>query len=102
MFAALQSDAGRERVRAVGRNPDELDTIILLEDGQVFDRSTAAVRIARRLRAPWPLAYALVVVPRFIRDPIYNWIARHRYRWFGRMDECLLPTEELLSRFLSQ
>jgi predicted DCC family thiol-disulfide oxidoreductase YuxK len=73
----------------------------LIDQGRVYARSTAALRIARRLSFPWPLVYALIVVPRPLRDLFYDVIARNRYRWFGKRDACLIPTPELRKRFLA-
>ena len=74
-------------------------TLVLVEDGRTFTRSTAALRIARQLRFPWPLAYALIVIPRPVRDALYDFVARHRYQWFGRQDDaCRIdspPTAQL-------
>jgi predicted DCC family thiol-disulfide oxidoreductase YuxK len=98
-FAPLQSDAA---VRLLGVAPPLLpDSLVLLEDGRLFTRSTAALRVARGLRFPWPLAYVLVAVPRPMRDWVYDVVARNRYRWFGRRDVCMVPTPELRSRFLN-
>ena len=99
-FAALQSDIGGDLLARSGYRGRALDSIVLLEDGRVFDRSTAALRIARRLRGGWPLLAAFLVVPRPIRDAVYEWIARNRYRWFGREESCRIPTPELRHRFL--
>ena len=99
-FAALQSDAARRLVGGL-RIPGSLpDSIVLVEDGRAFLKSTAALRIARGLRAPWPLAYGLVVVPRALRDRVYDLVARRRYGWFGRRDTCMVPAPELRSRFI--
>jgi len=99
-FGALQSAAAR-RVLELHDAPDPLpDTIVLVEDGRVFTGSTAALRIARRLTFPWSLASALLAVPRPFRDWIYAIVARHRYRWFGRRDHCLVPTPALRARFI--
>ena len=100
-FASLQSDAGRRVLRSTGVAEPVPDSIVLVESGRAFMRSTAALRIVRRLRAAWPLAYAFIVVPRPIRDWVYDLIARHRYRWFGRRDRCMVPTAELRDRFLA-
>jgi predicted DCC family thiol-disulfide oxidoreductase YuxK len=98
-FAALQSDAA---VRLLGVAPPPLpDSLVLIEDGRLFTRSTAALRVARGLRFPWPLAYVFVAVPRPVRDWVYDAVARNRYRWFGRRDVCMVPTPELRSRFLN-
>ena len=99
-FASLGSDAA-VRLLGGGPVPDPLpDSLVLVEDGQVFTRSTAALRIARRLTFPWPLAYVLVLVPRSLRDLIYDGIARRRYRWFGRRQSCMIPGPALRDRFL--
>lgn len=98
-FAPLQSDAAR---RLLGAAPQPLpDSLVLVEDGRLFTRSTAALRVARGLRFAWPLAYLLVAVPRPMRDWVYDVVARNRYRWFGRRDVCMVPTPELQSRFLN-
>ena len=76
------------------------DSVVLIEDGRVYTRSTAALRIVRRLVFPWPLIYALMVVPRPLRDMVYDLIARHRYWWFGKRDACMVPTPEIRARFL--
>ena len=97
-FAPLQSEAAR---RLLERAPQPLpDSLVLVEDGRLFTRSTAVLRIARGLRFPWPLAYVFVAVPRPVRDWVYDAVARNRYRWFGRRDVCMMPTPELRARFL--
>jgi predicted DCC family thiol-disulfide oxidoreductase YuxK len=99
-FAALQSAVARELL-ARHANPDRMpDSVALVEEGRLFNRSTAALRIARRLTFPWPLAYAFILVPRPLRDWIYDLVAKRRYGWFGRRDQCLVPTAELRSRFI--
>lgn len=98
-FCPLQSALGRALVDAHGGTA-ELDTIYLVEDGRLYDRSTAALRVLRGLRMPWPLLSAFLVVPRPVRDAVYNFIGRRRYRWFGRQDRCPLPDAGLAARFL--
>jgi predicted DCC family thiol-disulfide oxidoreductase YuxK len=99
-FAPLQSTYAREALERQACGAGDLSTIVLLEDGKCYLRSTAALRIARRLSGAWPLLYGLIVVPRPLRDAVYGWVARNRYRWFGRTDACRIPTPELQSRFL--
>ena len=101
-FAPLQSEAAeRMLVGDLATDREALDSIIVVEDGKVYERSDAALRIARRLGAPWPAAYYLfILVPRFLRDAVYKFIARNRYRWFGRSEQCRVPTPELRARFL--
>ena len=100
-FVSLQSDSGRKIVEGHGRNPEDVDTILLLENGRLYERSTVALRVARALTVPWPLLYALIVVPPPLRDLVYRWIARNRYRWFGKTDACMMPTPDMRARFLS-
>jgi predicted DCC family thiol-disulfide oxidoreductase YuxK len=102
-FASLQSAAAAGLLGAFGipAPVGDPESLVLIDDGKVYQSSTAALRIARRLRGIWKLAYALIVIPPFARDAIYRWIARNRYRWFGKADQCRVPTPELRARFLS-
>lgn len=99
-FASLQSPVGERIVQQLRPGTRDLYSIIFLKEGRVFDRSTAALEIARLLGPPWSLLYVFRIVPRFLRDAIYNLIARYRYRLFGKKDECMIPTPELKARFL--
>jgi len=99
-FAPLESNAAAALLRERGVTDPLPDSVVLVEQEGVFVRSDAPLRILRRLRFPWPLAYALIVIPRFIRDRAYDAIAARRYRWFGRREACLVPTPELRRRFL--
>jgi predicted DCC family thiol-disulfide oxidoreductase YuxK len=99
-FASLQSPVGialREQHQIDTRS---IDTLVLIDNGKAYTRSTAALRIARLLNAPWPLCYAAIVIPRPLRDAAYDFIARHRYRWFGKSEACLMPKPEWKERFL--
>lgn len=99
-FATLTSDAA---ARALATEPGARqlpDSVILVEDGRVFTRSDAALRILRRLTFPWSLVYGLIVLPKGLRDHVYDAIARRRYRWFGRRDQCMIPGPSIRSRFL--
>jgi predicted DCC family thiol-disulfide oxidoreductase YuxK len=95
-FASLQSAAARRLL--AGAVPPE--TIVLIEAGKTYTKSCAALRIARGLRFPWPLLYGFVAVPRPLRDLVYDWVARHRYAWFGKRESCMLPAPELRGRFM--
>lgn len=100
-FAALQSDAGVELRKRISSNGKiDLESVLLEEDGKVYDRSTAALRIARKLSGLWPLMYIFIIVPKFIRDAVYNFIGRNRYKWFGKQESCWVPTPDLKARFL--
>jgi len=101
LFAALQSDTGRALLRDLELPPGFLDSMVLFEDGRVFTRSEAALRVARHLRAPWSWGRMFFLLPRVLRDPLYDAIARRRYRWFGRDDDaCLVPDTRMRDRFL--
>ncbi|CAM3486272.1 thiol-disulfide oxidoreductase DCC family protein [Saccharibacillus brassicae] len=100
-FASLQSDLGKELAGGTGfEDSGEPNTLVLIENGRRYVRSAAALRIARRLRFPWPLLYALIVVPRPLRNAVYRYIARNRYRWFGKDDTCPIPPPSVRKRFL--
>ncbi len=101
VFAPLQSELARGVLRHFGLPEDRLETLVLVEGDECVLRSTAVLRIARRLRAPWSLLYALVVVPRALRDWGYGIFAARRYRWFGKRDACAVPAPQHRDRFLA-
>lgn len=80
---------------------EEMNSVVLLRGGVAFTRSDAVLQLVRYLAMPWPLLAVLQVVPSALRDYVYDWIARNRYRWFGYKEVCFLPAPELQSRFLS-
>lgn len=101
-FGALQTAAAAALLTRNQLAPDSLETIVFIDDkGEVHQRSGAALRICKHLSGLWPLMQVFLVIPPFIRDPVYNFIARNRYRWFGKRDSCMMPTPDLRSRFLS-
>jgi predicted DCC family thiol-disulfide oxidoreductase YuxK len=99
-FLTLQSEKGKKIVERYNLDPENLQTVILLENGKIYTRSTAALRIAKKLRGAWKLFYAFVIVPTFIRDFFYNIIAKNRYRWWGQKDACMVPTPDVRKKFL--
>jgi predicted DCC family thiol-disulfide oxidoreductase YuxK len=102
-FAALQSDAARRACIEAGAAPPaavDPDSVIVIADGRVLDRSDAALAIAARLPFPWPLFGVFRILPRGLRDWLYRLVARNRYRWFGKSDACMVPTPELRARFI--
>lgn len=99
-FASLQSEIGEKLLREGGLPVGTLNTVVLIENGRYYTESAAALRIVRRLKQPWPLLYAFIAVPAPLRNVIYRWVARNRYRWFGKEEACLLPTPEIRNRFL--
>lgn len=100
-FASLQSKAAAALLSGHPATMPRPDSVVFVEGDRLSTQSTAALRIARALGFPWSLAYALVIVPAPLRDAVYDWVARNRYRWFGKRDVCMVPTPELRARFLS-
>lgn len=99
-FASLQSGFAKEKLAPYGIVPDQHQSIILLRDGKVYQQSSAALRIAKNLSWLWPLLYGFIIIPPFIRDALYRFVANNRYRWFGKRESCWLPDAALKSRFL--
>lgn len=99
-FASLQSDAAIENLTTLEPTHSDLGTVILLENGTVYAKSTAALRIARKLDGLWPILYVFTIIPPFLRDFVYDLVARNRYKWFGKQDTCRIPEPELKSLFL--
>ncbi len=100
LFASLQGKTGQEILRKHGLPPNELNSFILAEGDRVYTRSTGALRMLKKLGDGWKILYVFIILPRFIRDPVYNWVARNRYKWFGKREECMVPAPALKDRFL--
>lgn len=100
LFASLQGKKGHELLRHFNLPVNDFHSFILVEGDKIYTRSTGALRILRELGGGWKLLYGLIILPRFIRDAVYNWVARNRYKWYGRKEECPVPTPELRERFL--
>jgi predicted DCC family thiol-disulfide oxidoreductase YuxK len=100
VFAALQSPLGEAMKRRFGLRDGQVDSLILIENKRCYVKTTAALRIARFLSFLWRLLSLFIMIPQAIRDPAYDWFARHRYAWFGRLDQCRTPTPELRERFV--
>lgn len=98
-FASLQSETGKKILEQFHLPSDKFNSFILYEDGKIYTHSTGALRMLSQLKG-WKWTGALKYVPRFIRDGVYNLVAKNRYKWFGKKDECMVPTPELKSRFL--
>lgn len=99
-FAAIQSEAGHRMMLAYGIPEGELESVVLIERGQAHRKSTAALRIAKRLKGAWPALYVLIVLPRRVRDGLYDFIGKRRYRWFGRTEVCWVPEQPIADLFL--
>ena len=101
VFAPLQTDTGQKLLAQYDLPANEMQSFVFIEDGKEYTRSTAALKVCRYLRGLWPLCYCFIIVPKFIRDGVYNWIARNRYKWFGVKQQCMIPTPEIKARFLN-
>ncbi len=100
LFASLQSAYGIETVNKFGLSGDYMDTVILRDADKIYTRSDAVLHIVKLLGGVYSLIYVFRIIPRFMRDAVYNFIARNRYRWFGKRDSCRMPTPELKAKFL--
>lgn len=100
-FAPLQSETGQKLLQYYNLPVHDMESFVFIDDGKAYQRSTAALKVCRHLRGLWPLSYGLIIVPKFIRDGIYDWIAKNRYKWFGRQEACMIPTPEVRARFLN-
>jgi predicted DCC family thiol-disulfide oxidoreductase YuxK len=99
-FAAIQSEEGQKLIKKHQIDTTKVDSILLL-DGDNFDvKSTAALKIARHLKGGYPLLYGFIILPAFLRNWVYDIIARYRYNWFGKKDSCMIPTPELKGKFI--
>ena len=100
-FAPMQSEAGQKLLQQYNLPADDMQSFIFIEDGVVYKQSTAALKVCRHLKGIWPMCYGFMNVPKFIRDGIYSWIAKNRYKWFGMQEACMIPTPEVKARFLN-
>lgn len=97
-FASLQSGYAGRIIPAEERS--RMASIIYIEKGHIYRQSTAALKVAGKLKFPLKLLYGFIIIPRVLRDPLYRYVARNRYRWFGRRQDCMVPSENLLHRFI--
>jgi len=99
-FGALQEEPGISLLKKYGINTLDTDSIILIENGKAYIKSTAALKVAKKLSAAWPLLYGFIIIPTFIRNWVYNYVAKNRYKWYGKKDSCMIPTPALREKFL--
>lgn len=101
VFAALQSDIGKEIIEKYKIDPSKTDSILLYrKDKGVVSKSTAALLIAKHLGFPTNLLYPFLIVPAFIRNMVYDYVAKNRYKWYGKKESCWIPTPELKAKFI--
>lgn len=102
LVGALQDGFSKGLLSKHQVKEDYLDSLVLLENGEIFYKSTAALKIARKLSGLWPVFYPLIILPTWLRDPVYDFIGKNRYSWFGKKNTCRIPTPEEKSKFLSK
>ncbi|WP_196893835.1 thiol-disulfide oxidoreductase DCC family protein [Aureivirga marina] len=100
LFAPLQSEESKKLLQHYKYTVSELNTILLLENNKIFTKSSAALRIARKLKGLWFLMAIFLIIPKPIRDLVYDFIAKNRYKWFGKKESCMIPTPETKAKFL--
>ena len=99
-FTPLQEKQGVLLLKKHAVDSRKLDSIVLIENGNVYIKSSAALRIARKMSNLWPLFFVLLIIPSFIRDGVYDFIAKNRYKWFGKKEQCMIPTPGMKEKFL--
>jgi predicted DCC family thiol-disulfide oxidoreductase YuxK len=100
-FASIESEAGKELLKWCRLPSDYSEAVVLIDHRQKYLGSTAALKIGQTLKFPWSIISSIgLAVPKFMRDWVYNQIGRHRYKWFGKRDVCMIPTERMKDRFL--
>jgi predicted DCC family thiol-disulfide oxidoreductase YuxK len=99
-FAAIQSEIGKEIFQSHGLDPADLQTFVFISGGRMHVRSDAAIEVVSRFGGAWKLFTIFRLVPRMVRDSGYSFVARNRYRWFGRKEVCMVPTPEIKERFI--
>lgn len=100
LFASFQSDAAKELLLHFNLKNLNTDTVLLVENNKLYDKSTAALKIAKHLDGGFKAFYAFMIVPKIFRDWVYSVVANHRYKWFGKRESCMVPSHELKNRFL--
>jgi len=99
-FGTLQSEQAQQILKVLQLPTEDFETFLLLEQDRVYTKSTAALRVVKRLPGFWPFFYLGIVIPRPLRDALYDYIARHRYKWMGKADTCYIPTPAEHDRFV--
>lgn len=101
LFAPLQSEHGQQLLKEAGLPPDYCDSLVLAENGRYYAKSDGVLRIAKRLPGMWKLLYAYKIIPRPLRDAVYDIVAQNRYKWFGKKESCRIPLPHERKRFLN-
>jgi predicted DCC family thiol-disulfide oxidoreductase YuxK len=99
VFASLQSEVAQKLLNEIHVKSSQ-ESIVLIKGNKHFEKSDAALEIAKNLSGLWPMIYGSKIIPRILRDVLYNWVAKKRYTWFGKRESCLSPSPEFRARFL--
>jgi len=99
-FTSLQSPVGIEILQRYSINPKEIDSLVLIEKNKAYIKSSAALRLGKYLKGFYSLGIIFMIIPAFIRNWVYDYIAKNRYKWYGKQDSCIVPDENLAKRFL--
>jgi len=99
-FASLQSDTGVVLLKKYHIDPAKTDSLVLIENSRAYIKSSAALRVSKHLKGLYPALYAFMLIPAFLRNVVYDFIARNRYKWFGKSDSCMLPDASVKKRFI--
>ncbi len=100
VFTPLQSKAGTLLTNQYDIDTTQVDSIVLIKNNTAYTKSAAALRIAQQLKGLWPLLSVFLILPSFLRNWVYDYVAQNRYKWFGKQDTCMIPTPELKDKFL--
>ena len=101
-FCQLQSPKGKALLKLHGVSDNDLSSVILIQNNKTYQKSSAALQVARQLNKAWPLLSVFLILPAFIRDQVYDFIGNHRYKWFGKKAVCWIPDKNISGRFLDQ
>ncbi len=101
LFASQQSDAGKKILLQISAKKVKSESILLIDNQQIYKESTAALRILRALGGLYAVCYVFIIIPPILRNALYKIIAKNRYKWFGKRTTCLVPTPELKKRFIT-
>jgi predicted DCC family thiol-disulfide oxidoreductase YuxK len=99
-FAPLQSEPGQRLLKQYNLSTAEFDSFVLIDNGKIYKKSSASLRVMNKLPWYWKEAQLLRIIPTAFRDAIYDFIAKNRYKWFGKKEQCMIPTPEMRNRFL--
>jgi predicted DCC family thiol-disulfide oxidoreductase YuxK len=101
LFASLQSEFGESLLRRFNLSTTNFKSFLLYKEGKLYTKSTGALMVVRHLSGAWGLLYSLILVPRFLRNAVYDFVAGNRYKWFGKKEACWVPSPALKAKFLN-